>query len=128
MSKTLNSCLYELILLSLDNNVSINEILNKQEVYSVAIYGLGMLGDAIYRFLIANDVNIIFGMDQDKNKKKKGLTFKDYKTESLPPVDMVVVTPIEYIDEIKSDLKFYTDAKIVSVCDFLDELLVARVL
>lgn len=124
MGRTVNTCLYELLLLTLEDR-NIKSVLEKQEISSIAIYGLGLLGKSFYKTCINNGITVLFGMDKNENAKIEGLNNVNFREDEIPKVDAIVITPMIDIDEIRDYLQSVTKDRIIHIGELLDELLVA---
>ena len=88
---------------------------------SVAIYGLGAMGQRLYEELQLEGIDVKYGIDQNaKNIQIEGLEIKTLEEELLK-VDVVIVTPIAFY-EIEKSLcnKMGEDLAIVSIEDSID--------
>ena len=101
------------------------KFLNKN-IKSIAIYGLGYLGECLHRDLKNTNINVEFVIDKNHLDKKiddvKIIYLEEIKDQY--PVDVIVVTTIKVYDEIKNELRERTNIKIVSlqeVIDYFDE-------
>ena len=125
MGATLNSCLYEITLLALEDKKKIKEIMRSQGINSVAIYGLGRLGLALNVLLKKSDVNIVYGLDIDRKKHVDGLRVLHPNDDAQEHVDIIIITPLKGSNEIIDNLKSNNAANIIKVSDFLEELIIA---
>lgn len=90
------------------------EYFHKNGLKTVAIYGFGDLGAALASELENTDIDVKYVIDQAANFVYTEL--KVYKPEdSLPEVDVIVVTAIHYFTEIKSEMEKRVRCPIVSL-------------
>ena len=82
----------------------IEEFLQKKGYYSIAVYGIGYMGRTLLAALKCTGIQVQYVID--KRKTKDGMGFKVYGPEdTLPMVDVVVVTAIADYDLIKETLE-----------------------
>lgn len=124
MGCTINTCLYELVLLALEDG-KIKDVFEKQEISSIAIYGLGLVGKAFYKVCLKKGITVLYGMDKNVNAKIEGLNYVNFKEGVIPKVDAIVITPMVDTDEIRTALHSVTEDRIIHIGELLDELLVA---
>lgn len=102
---------------NIQKGIHIEDYFKEKGVKTIAIYGMGELGILLYNELKKSiDIQVLYGIDQS------GVCAIDdfdvyYPEEDLPSVDMVVVTPISYKDEIVSKLKEKLNCRYVSIRD-----------
>ncbi len=103
----------------------LSEYLKNKNIKTVAVYGLGYIGDLVIRDLLKSSINIKYGIDMDTYKAGK---YKKYNLEVVPPknvsesVDMIIVT-VEYgLDIISEELRKVTRASIISFRELLLEI------
>lgn len=91
------------------------------EYKTVAIYGMGEIGNRLFDELKAEDVTIKYVMDQNA-----GSVYADIEVlgidDELPEVDVIVVTAMFAYNEISEQLKEKTDATVISVEDVIYDL------
>lgn len=87
---------------------------------SVAIYGMGEMGNRLYDELKGSGVSVKYAID-----KEAGTTYAEVEVkeldEELEPVDVVVVTATFAFDEIKEKLNEKIDFPVVSLDDVVYE-------
>ena len=90
------------------------EYFHKNGLKTVASYGFGDLGAALASELENTDIDVKYMIDQAANFVYTEL--KVYRPEdSLPEVDVIVVTAIHYFTEIKSEMEKRVRCPIVSL-------------
>ena len=92
----------------------------------IAIYGMSYAGCTLYDELLSSDVEIAYLMDQNVSKalglgKGFGAKFVSMN-DSLEEVDVIVVTPITFFEEIAEDLRHKINCPIVSLEDVINEV------
>lgn len=106
-------------LTNIQNGLHVEDYLKEKGVQTVAIYGMGELGILLYNELKdSTDIQVLYGIDQS------GVSAIDdfdvyYPEDDLPDADLVIVTPISYMDEIVSKLKGTLDCKFASIRDVM---------
>lgn len=80
---------------------SINEVFKKTNGDSIAIWGFGIQGKALYEFLKKNKFNIDYIIDIDKNKIKQAMAPRVYGPEYIEDKDpYILLTNIMYYEEV----------------------------
>lgn len=99
---------------------SICTYLEQESFCNIAIYGLGLLGKPLVDEMQNHSLRIAYGIDQDEYKGKK-FDFPVYRLqETLPDVDIVIVT-VEYVfDSIRQQLEEKNIYKIITLSELLD--------
>ena len=104
-----------------ENNKSIVQYLKNNNIESVAVYGLGMIGMHLVTELQQSDFKIEYGIDEKGDVA--GLSFQVYQlSEELPKVETVIVTVMYAYDEIADKLKQKGFDKILSIDSILNEI------
>lgn len=100
---------------------SIIDYFQRQNIKSIAIYGMSYVGERLLQELNDSEVEVKYAID----KNAEGI-FADIDViqpdEDLPIVDAIVVTPIFYFDEIENMLEQKTEIEILSMEDILYDL------
>lgn len=89
---------------------------------NVAIYGMAHLGEILLEELLKEGIDVKYVID----KNADGLFCKIdtcKPDDDLKSVDVVIVTPITYFEEIKRNLRGKVDCDIVSIEDMVKEML-----
>lgn len=86
--------------------------------YNVAIYGMKDLGIHLYEELKNTKINVHYGIDKNADCIYSEIDVCE-PNAGMPKVDVIVVTAIHYFDDIKSELKHYTDSPVISLADVL---------
>lgn len=81
---------------------------------SIAIYGMGELGNRLYDELKSSNVEVKYAMDANYSGKYSELEIKALE-DDLPQVDIIVVTAIFAFDDIENNLKRVTSSDIISL-------------
>ena len=101
-----------------EKGVRLQEYFLKNKWYHIAIYGKGKIGMHLYHRLKNTKVNVEYFID-----KKEGCFEGDIQIispeELIPPVDVVVVTPVMEYEQISSNLKNRGIGNIISITDIL---------
>lgn len=86
---------------------------------TVAIYGMGVLGEALYEYMNRYGVSISYGIDRIIPGNKYGMEILSPDIDELPDVDVIIVTVIDSFDGIKEMLAKKSNASIVSLRDIV---------
>lgn len=99
----------------------IDEFFSTRKYNNIAIYGMNYVGETLFRELKGSNVQVKYAVDKNANNIAADLTV--YKpTDKLESVDVIVVTPIYYFDQIEAELKKYISCPILSIKDILDSV------
>ena len=110
--------LYDKWMITKQEGRSITEYFEDNHIKTIAIYGMGSVGERLQDELRKTDIEVKYGIDQ----KGKGRNDLDVVTldKELDNVDEIIVTAVFYFDQIKEDIKRKTDIKVVSLEEVLD--------
>ena len=90
------------------------------EISTIAIYGMGALGERLFEELRSSAVRVVYAIDRNADSKHiEGLKIVGAEDE-LGDVDAIIVTPVQDYDAIEEKLNQRTDADIISLEDILD--------
>lgn len=96
-------------------------------IESVAIYGMGVLGERLYKELLDSDISIVYGIDRAADSKRiMGLEIFNTGEHKLPNADAIVVTPVQDYWRIVELLEHKTDAAVVSLEDIVEYCVVGE--
>lgn len=97
---------YELLLQWVNNRItgySLYELLKKDGIKTIAIYGMKELGELLYKEIENGDIKVKYIIDMRKEEIVSDVPI--YSPEDkLPPVDAIIVTAITFFDEIRETL------------------------
>ena len=100
---------------------SVEEYLIKNNIYTVALYGMSFVGERLYEELKKSKVRVLYGID--RNAKKIFAEIDVYTPdEKLERVDAIIVTSNFYFETIEEELKEKTDIPIINFEDILYEM------
>jgi len=100
---------------------SLEDFFEKNGIKSIAIYGMGELGNRLYDELKNSSIQVKYAIDKNPANtfsEVEVLAIEDY----LEEVDAIVVTAIFAFDEIVEELIKRIDYKIISLEDIVYEL------
>ena len=100
---------------------SIVQYFEKYNFNSVAIYGMGALGEILLNELRDTDIKVVYGIDKNASCITRDIEMKGIG-EIVSGVDAIVVTPVSYFDSIEKVLKARVSCPILSLADILCEL------
>lgn len=104
------------------SDIDVCKLLSRLGIKSIAIYGLSYSGKAMYCVMKQKGVCVLFGIDKNAQK-----TCYDLKTielgDCIRGIDAIIVTIPFYLDEIRQDIAKYTSTPVISINDFLREIL-----
>lgn len=121
--ENINTVNYQKILIIQLSAKKLEVVLREQEISTIAVYGMGYVGQKLVEALAERKINVSYGID--KNSVNFIANIPVYKpTEIEHDVDLILVTPEVYFEEIKNELSCHTKAKVIRLSEFLDEVLV----
>lgn len=89
-------------LLAEGSGKKIELFLKTRNCKSIAIYGMGRIGQILLSILKDKDINVAYVID----KRELNMEVPQYRpTEMLPNVDIIIITAIEEGESIRSELK-----------------------
>ena len=104
-----------------ERNIKLADFLNKNDVKTVAVYGMGRIGKTIMENLRADNFKALYGIDFHSERVSCDYPVYNLKND-LPEVDMILVTVTAY-EDVKKDLSGKTSAKILNIRDVFDVML-----
>lgn len=110
--------LYDKWMITKQDGRSVKEYFLDNHMKTVAIYGMGSVGERLQDELRRTGIEVRYGIDQ----KGQGRNDLDVVAldDDLGDVDVIVVTAVFYFDQIKEDIRKKTDIKVVSLQEVLD--------
>lgn len=100
---------------------NIYEYFEKNGYKKIAVYGLHYVGERLCDELRNTDIDIVFTMDKNSSRGYYGI--KNYSSfNNLPNVDAVIVTPITFYSDIKSELCEKIKCPIISLDTVISEI------
>lgn len=111
-------CLYDHWLMCKQKGFDIKDFFTENNVKSVAIYGYWMIGPRLHSEL--NNIGVLVDYIIDRNASNIWASVAVLSPEDdLPQVDMIVVTPFLYYEEICEKLEKKCSCPIVSIEDLI---------
>ncbi len=105
--------------LTLKQNEKFLETYFKDRGYnSIAIYGMGELGNHFYEEMKNTDIEIKYAIDKNASTTDVDIEIINLEDE-LPKVDVIVVTATFAFDEIYKNISTITDIPVVSLDDIV---------
>lgn len=99
---------------------SIETYFQKNDIKSIAIYGMGEMGNRLYDELKERNIEIKYGIDKNIGKAYSEIKMYDCD-EEWEEVDAIVITAIFAFDEISEKISSKTSIPIVSLEDVVYE-------
>lgn len=110
--------LYEKWIKSLSMGDEICEFIQKNMFKKVAVYGMGSLGRSLCSELKRQKIDIAYVIDKNVNISCN--EFPSYTLQDkLPDVDLIIITPITYYDEIMAELEGKVNCTLLSLEDIV---------
>lgn len=103
-----------------ENKISLSDVLKKKGFFSIAIYGIGILGEHLIREIEESDIEICYGIDARKTKIAHSFPVISPDQE-FPATDVIVVSAIIEYDEIKEKLLKVTSIPVISLEELVAE-------
>ncbi|RDU22810.1 hypothetical protein [Anaerosacchariphilus polymeriproducens] len=103
-----------------DGKSSVN-FFKRNGYQSVAIYGMGELGNRLYKELRNSDIKIKYVIDQSIDYLNHEVSVMSPE-DRLEAVDVIVVTPTFAFEDIRSKLKAKINCPIISINEVLYEI------
>lgn len=99
---------------------SLQKYFDDNYIKTVAIYGLGALGSRLFEDLQGLEVEVKYAIDQNAANIIRDDVVIYTLEQELPPVDAVIVTPVQFFYDIEKALCGKTDADIISLEDIVE--------
>lgn len=100
---------------------TLEDYLKREEINTVAIYGMSYVGERLYDELKTSGISVKYAIDKNAEGIYSEIDIVQPE-EELEKVDAIIVTAIYYYDEIAEMLEKKTDARILSLEDVLYDL------
>lgn len=113
--------LFELWIQLKQNGINIDEFLFENGYHTIAIYGMGHIGQRLYDELKNSKVTVKYIIDQNADSIKADIDVYPVRA-GLPETDAIIVTAITYFDEIQEKLVDNTSCCIWSLEDIMYEM------
>lgn len=117
-------CYYYMLnrwLLLKQENKSLEKYFIDNGYETIAIYGMGELGNRLYEELKDTSIKVKYAIDQNVLSTYSELEVKE-KDSSLEKVDAMIVTAVYAYDEIREEMSKKIDFPIISLEDVIYEL------
>lgn len=102
------------------NGGTLRPYFEDNQIQTIAIYGLGILGELFYKDLKETDIEIRYAIDRlpdSRNIKELNLYLPH---QPLPNADLIVITPVHLFWEITQEMSLRTSIPMVSLEDIVD--------
>lgn len=109
-------------LIMLENNIQIEKYFIDNGYKTIAIYGMGYLGERLLRELEETDIEVKFLIDKKKNYIHGEIPVYSIN-DNLEPVDVIVITPVYFFYTIRKELRAKTTCKLISIDEIFSTLL-----
>ncbi len=104
-----------------NQNESLCKYFDSHNYKTVAIYGMGNLGDRLQEELETGDIKVVYGIDNNVKQVASHLHVINIEEISeMEKVDVIVVTEINYFKDIKIDIESRTDITVLSLKKLVD--------
>lgn len=101
-------------------NQSLLDFFHANCIKTIAIYGLGALGQRLYDELEGSDVSVAYAIDRAAGERRwKGVTVIRPEAESYPDADAIIVTPVQDYWQIVRQAGRRTRIPLVSLKDVI---------
>lgn len=101
-----------------NNGNSLKSNLEKYGYKTIAIYGMGEIGNRLYEDLKNTGVNVLYAIDKEAGSKYSEIEVVTTE-DILKEVDAIIVTPVFDFNKIEEELSDKTSIKIISLEDIL---------
>ena len=102
-------------------NKSIAEYLEKNGYRQIAIYGMNYVGETLLSELANTNIQVKYAIDKNADNIYADVDILSPE-DDFDNVDVVIVTPITFFDEIEETLSEKLDCPIISMEDILYEI------
>lgn len=99
-----------------ESNNSIKNYLTNYNYKNIAIYGLGEIGQRLYHCLLNNDINILYGIDENVESYLDLMIIDPSEVHQIKDkVDIIIVTSIADFESIKKTLNVKCNIPVLSL-------------
>lgn len=105
---------------ALQEKKNLGEFLQKQKIQTIAIYGMGYLGKNLYNELKDSPIEVKFFIDKKYEEIYAPIIVRS-PNELIPEVDLILITAMQDIEEIKNTLILEKECKICSLGEIIDD-------
>jgi len=102
-------------------NKKMSDYLLKREINSIAIYGLGNIGELLHQELKETNVEVAYAIDNCSDDMYSELKVYNLQ-DNLPEVDLIIVTAVFDYESIKNHLNKITSINVQSLEDILFDM------
>lgn len=114
---------FEQWLFAKQDNRYISDYFHKKGINTIAIYGMGDMGERLLDEMKNEDVEVEYAIDQKGNRICSDIEIVSQPdTSMLKKVDAIVVTPVHYFEDVRERLSAKTDIPIFSLEEILYEM------
>lgn len=99
----------------------ITDILEREKINEIAIYGMGDLGRTLLKELENTDISVKYVIDRN-NYRSFGAHSCYSPFDDLPDVQAVIVTPVSDFENIAEQLRKKTEAHLIPLNKVIDQL------
>lgn len=104
-----------------EQGISISVYLRQRGIYSIALYGYNQIGKRLYNKLSKEGICVKYFIDMNAEYLKEEIPI--YQPEAaLPQVDMIIISLVEAVDDIKAKLTHLTKIKVCGIMELLGEM------
>ncbi len=109
-----------MIMEKLEEEKSVYKIVDKLKEKNIYIYGAGTIGKKLYKILINyNEIKILGFIERDRDNGDNIISLK-HSNEKINPEAIIIITPIDYYNEIMKDINSSgLDNKVFSILELL---------
>lgn len=100
---------------------SIVDYLNRWNYKKICIYGLSDVGYRLYDELKDSEIDIVCMIDKNAFGKFENIDIVNLD-QPIPECDLIIVTPVYYINEIEIDLRDKVSCPIMALDDMIAEI------
>lgn len=105
-----------------EQGISIHDYLRKRGIHSVAIYGFSYIGKRLYHSLNTEEICVKYFIDMNAEYLKEEAV-PIYRPEApLPEVDMMIISLVDGVDNIREKLAGLSEAKICTVTELFEDM------
>ena len=100
---------------------SLTEYFVNNNINTIAIYGMGEMGNRLYDELKNSGIKVKYAIDKNAESTYSELDIRTLKDE-LPFVDAIIVTAVFAFDDIEKEISSNVEYKVISLEDVVYEI------
>ena len=105
-----------------EQGISLEDYLERQGARDIAIYGFSYIGKRLYHSLSSGKIAVKYFIDMNAEYFQEE-AIQIYKPDKpLPPVDMIIISLVEWTESIRSTLSALSEARLCTAAELFEDM------